>query len=349
MVNMNAGKGGFVSGADELAHTINIKAAELYSLLTGITANSFESGDEYKNYFLNHHLGKRLFFSIQNSAHIIYQSVKKTGKEIKDITFMDYGAGLGTLFMLSGMMGFKKTVYNDYFAEWHQPAKALCSSLQITIDDFVAGDIEAVAKHAADNNIIYDIIASRNVIEHIYSLEHFYTVIYKHNSKAVVFSTTTANYHNPVMRWYHIHIHHKWEKIAYKKQRKEEIKKIYPAATAAQIDNIAVLTRGKAQKDFTEAVKMSMSGKAIIQDSTVRSNSCDCITGVWNEHLLTKKEYQAIINNAGFKMEYTPGYWDTHYTSAVMNIMAKFFNTIILRLGNRGIILSPFVNVIAYN
>jgi 2-polyprenyl-3-methyl-5-hydroxy-6-metoxy-1,4-benzoquinol methylase len=338
-----------INKTDVFANEINAKANELYQHLLKLDASRLDTASVYKDYFIKHHSGNRLFFSLQNSAHIIYQSVIKTGKEVKDITFMDYGAGLGTLFMLAGMMGFKKTVYNDYFTEWHQPAKALCGSLQITIDDYVAGDIEAVAKHAADNNIIYDIIASRNVIEHIYSLEHFYTVIYKHNSKAVTFSTTTANYHNPVMRWYHIHIHHKWEKIAYKKQRAEEIKKMYPAAIAAQIDHIAVLTRGKGQKDFIEAVKMSMNGKAVKQDSSLRSNSCDCITGVWNEHLLTKKEYQAIISNAGFKMDYTPGYWDTHYTSAVMNMMAKFFNTIILRLGNRGIILSPFVNVIAYN
>lgn len=349
MRKAEAGNNIFITGIDALANTINTKANELHCKLINIDVSSLATADEYKNYFINHHMGRRLFFSLQNSAHIIYHSVIKSGKELNNITFMDYGAGLGTLFMLAGMMGFKKTVYNDYFSEWHQPAKALCTQLQIHIDEYVAGDIENVVNHAAANNILYDIVASRNVIEHIYSLPHFYKCIFGHNTRTVIYSTTTANYHNPVMRWYHIHLHKKWEKIAYKKIRSEEIRKRQPAITADQLKKITALTRGKGQKDFIDAVNDLMSGKAIEKDNSLRSNTCDCITGVWNEHLLTKKEYEAIIANAGFKMKYSAGYWDTHYKSGLMNMAAKVFNKIIFLLGNKGVILSPFVNVVAYN
>lgn len=349
MLKEQAGNNFFITGNDALANEINAKANQLYRQLITIDTASLATADEYKNYFINHHLGRRLFFSMQNSAHIIYHSVKKSGKALQDITFMDYGAGLGTLFMLAGMMGFKKTIYNDYFPEWHQPAKILCSSLQIKIDGYVAGDIETVTKHAAANNIMYDIIASRNVIEHIYSLPNFYSCIFKHNSKAITFSTTTANYHNPVMRWYHVYVHNKWEKISYRLHRMGEIKKLQPSIPAPQLEELANITRGKGQKDFVDAVNNFMAGKPIEKDGTLRSNSCDCITGVWNEHLLKKTEYAHIINTAGFKMEYAPGYWDTHYKSPLMNIAAKAFNRIILFLGKKGILFSPFVNVIAYN
>ena len=339
----------FISGDDALAKEINAKANKLFSLLVNINVAELATAAEYKDYFINHHLGRRLFFSLQNSAHIIYHSVKKSGKEINEIVFMDYGAGLGTLFMLAGMMGFKKTVYNDYLPEWHQPAKNLCETLSIKINEFVAGDIDDVMKHAAANNIQYNIIASRNVIEHIYSLPHFYNCIFKHNSKAVTYSTTTANYHNPFMRWYHIQIHKKGETGGYRQQRMDEIKKIHPSITGGQLEKVTLLTRGKGQKDFVDAVNDFFSGKQIETDSHLRSNTCNCITGVWNEHLLTKKEYKSIINAAGFKMEYAPGYWDTHYKSPVMNMAAKVFNKIILLLGNKGIILSPFINVMTYN
>jgi 2-polyprenyl-3-methyl-5-hydroxy-6-metoxy-1,4-benzoquinol methylase len=349
MLKQQAGNNIFITGNDALADDINAKANFLYNQLITIDTARLDTADEYKNYFINHHLGRRLFFSMQNSAHIIYHSVKKSGKTVSEITFMDYGAGLGTLFMLAGMMGFKKTVYNDYFPEWHQPAKVLCNTLQIEISDYVTGDIEDVTKHAAANNIKYDIIASRNVIEHIYSLPHFYSCIFKHNKNAVIFSTTTANYHNPLMRWYHVYVHNKWEKKSYRKHRMNEIKKLQPSISAAQLEELATVTRGKGQEDFVNAVNDFIAGKSIEKDKTLRSNSCDCITGVWNEHLLKKTEYANIINTAGFKIEYTPGYWDTHYKSALMNIAAKVFNRIILLLGNKGFILSPFVNVIAYN
>ncbi len=339
----------FLKSNDALAAAINSSANKLYRQLTNINIENIDTTGGYKNYFIKHHLGRRLFFSMQNSAHIIYHSVKKTGKAVDEITFMDYGAGLGTLFMLAGMMGFRKTIYNDYFPEWHQPAKALCNALQIKIDAYVAGDIESVASHAAANNIQYDIIASRNVIEHIYSLPHFYSCIFSHNSKAVTYSTTTANYHNPVMRWYHVYIHNKWEKIAYRKQRSEAIQQLHPSITTEQLHRLTALTRGKGLRDFTNAVNDFMSGKPVAKDDALRSNSCDCITGVWNEHLLKKSEYAAIIESAGFKTEYAPGYWDTHYPSAAMNILASVFNKLILLLGNKGILLSPFVNVMAYN
>ena len=349
MLKAEAGSNIFINGNDALTNDINAKANILYLQLTTIDASTLDTTDEYKNYFINHHLGRRLFFSLQNSAHIIYHSVKKAGKAVNEITFIDYGAGLGTLFMLAGMMSFKKIIYNDYFPEWHQPAKILCSALQIKIDEYVAGDIEEVVKHAAANNIVYDIIASRNVIEHIYSLPNFYSCIFKHNNKAITYSTTTANYRNPAMRWKHVMLHRKWEKLSYRNQRITEIKKLQPSLSAIQTEELATLTRGKGQSDFINAVNDFAAGKPIIKDSTLRSNSCDCITGVWNEHLLTKKEYESIISKAGFKMEYTPGYWDTHYKSGAMNVLAIVFNKIILQLGNRGILLSPFVNVIAYN
>jgi 2-polyprenyl-3-methyl-5-hydroxy-6-metoxy-1,4-benzoquinol methylase len=339
----------FIRQYDAFANNINAKANELYAQLSVLDVSNLDTDVLYRDYFSKHHLGKRLFFSLQNSAHIIYEAVKKTGRPVSELTFIDYGAGLGTLFMLAGKMGFKKTMYNDYFPDWHQPAKALCTALSVKIDGFVEGDIATVTSHAEANNLMYDIIASRNVIEHIYSLPHFYETIFRHNTNAITYSTTTANFHNPAMRLYHKHIHATGEKNGYRKQRMQEIKKMYPAINDEQLSRICELTRGKGQKDFTDAVNNLIAGKSFKQDETLRSNTCDCITGVWNEHLLTKKEYGNIINNAGFKMEYAPGYWDTHYKSPLMNMAARVFNKVILLLNSQGIILSPFVNVVAYN
>ncbi|HPH92704.1 MAG TPA: hypothetical protein PLZ68_17905 [Ferruginibacter sp.] len=339
----------FINKKDAFANNINAKAYELYCQLRSLDISRLDTAPLYKDYFSKHHLGKRLFFSLQNSAHIIYNAVNKTSRPVMELTFIDYGAGLGTLFMLAGKLGFKRMVYNDYFPEWHQPAKALCTTLGIQIDDYVEGDIEAVTAYAAARAIQLDIIASRNVIEHIYSLPHFYQCIFEHNRHAVTYSTTTANFHNPVMRWYHIYVHKKWEKSTYRKQRMAEIKKMYPATADQQLAELSELTRGKGLQEFTNAVHDLLAGKTIEKDRTLRSNSCDCITGVWNEHLLKKTDYAHIINSAGFKMDYTPGYWDTHYGSAAFNIAARLFNKLISLLGNRGILLSPFVNVIAYN
>jgi len=339
----------FLKGNDPLAVLINKKATELFSTLQNFDASSLNIEDSFKDYFVNHHLGKRLFFSIQNSAHIIYQSVKKTGKSIENICIVDYGAGLGTLYMLGGMLHFKRMVYNDYLPDWKNTAESICKALQINIDGYVTGDIDAVLNYAVANGFTFDIIASRNVIEHIYSLPFFYKEIYKHNPDGVIFCTTSANFHNPAMRLKHYLLHKKIEKEQYLPHRKKEIRNIWPGVSPAQLNELAIATRGKAKEDFIIAVDNYKNNKPIEPVPFLRSNTCISITGYWCEHLLSKNEYGSIITNAGYTMDYTAGYWDTHYKSGIMNLLAKFLNLLVGLFGKRGYLFSPFVNVIAYN
>lgn len=340
----------FLTADNTLGKLINSKSTELFLALKNFDTDTLGVADTYNDYFIHHHLGKRLFFSIQNSAHILYESIRLSNKPVNEIYAIDYGAGLGTLFMLGGMLGFKQFDYNDHLPEWQPTAAAVCKKLGIIITNYVMGDINAVTGFASANNFRYHIVVSRNVIEHIYSLPEFYQAIFKHNPSTVIYSTTTANFHNPLMRLYHFYIHKNVEKKYYRKQRITEIEKIQPLLSHDELKKLTRLTRGKGQQDFIEAVNNFVADKPIKADATLRSNTCDCIIGVWSEHLLTKKEYADIINQSGFRLYYAAGYWDTHYSSVALNMLAKVFNKIILLMGNkRGILLSPFVNVIAHN
>jgi 2-polyprenyl-3-methyl-5-hydroxy-6-metoxy-1,4-benzoquinol methylase len=339
----------FLSSKENIAIAINQKANELLLLLTNFDTSSLPINDYFKGYFKSKHLGQRLIFSIQSSAQILYQSIKKTGKPINEITIVDYGAGLGTLYMLGGLLGFKRISYNDYLPDWKDTAKAVCDGLNIPINDYITGDIDEVINYAEANSFTFDIIASRNVIEHIYSLPRFYSLIHQHNKYAVIFSTTTANYHNPAMHLRHYLIHNKVEKTAHFNQRKEAILKRWPTISEKQLDDLAKKTRGKAMNDFDVAISQYQQQQSIEPVPFLRSNTCDCLTGYWSEHLLKKEEYQYIITTAGFKMEYSAGFWDTHYKSAFMNMAARLFNRSISLFGKKGYILSPFVNVLAYH
>jgi hypothetical protein len=337
----------FLEDTDPLAIEINEKANLLWKKLQSFDTSGLEVGQFFKDYFIRHHLGHRLFFSIQNSAHIIYRSVKLTNRPVRDITMIDYGAGLGTLFMLGGMMKFKAFFYNDHLPEWKDAAAAVCDQLDIKLSGFIAGNIENVTEYAEKNGITLDIIASRNVIEHIYSLPAYFSSIHKHNPKAIVFSTTTANYHNPAMRLYHYLIHRKMEQKYYANQRKEAILNMLPSTTPADLHKLVQITRGRAFDDFTSAVYLFIHKGTIHKVPFLRSNTCNHTNGVWAEHLLTKNNYASIISAVGFNMEYTAGFWVTHYRYTLLNLMAKGVNKLIPILGKQGIVLSPCVNIIA--
>jgi len=344
---MEQSKNVFLQEKDELSKLINAKANELYHSLKTFDASTLQTSDFFKNYFADHHLGKRLIFSIQNSAHILYHSIKKSNKKLEELNVADYGAGLGTLFMLGSMLNVKRFVYNDHLAEWKNNAELICSALKINVTAYVVGDIKNVIACANADNFVFDIIVSRNVIEHIYDLPDFYSSIHQHNASAIVYSTTTANYHNPATWIQHVLIQKKIEKNHYCHQRKKAIQTIQSGLSAAQIETLVSLTRGKALGDFTDAIKDFSIGKPVTEVRYLKSNTCDHETGVWVEHLLSKQAYKEIINTAGFSFEYSPGFWDTNYSNGLVNSCTRFLNKIIKLMGNKGYIISPFINVVA--
>ncbi|MBK7374555.1 MAG: methyltransferase domain-containing protein [Chitinophagaceae bacterium] len=337
----------FIEPGDELARLINEKANGLYEQLRTLDISDTVIDDFGKHYFSSHHTGSRLFFSIQSSADIIYRSVKLVNSNIQDIRFIDYGAGLGTLFLLAGKIGFGKVYFNDYFPQWAGYAKIICDKLGITIDDFISGDIDAVIGYAKANDQAFDIVASRNVVEHIYSLEHFYSKLFRSGLTTVCYSTTTANYHNPAMRWKHYWYHHKVEKGFYRKQREEFIKELKPGIGAVDLAKLVKQTRGRAFSDLTDTIEKYFNKQPVQAISPPGSNTCDCRTGVWAEHLITKQQYVQIIEKAGFTATYTAGFWDTHYKYAVVNLFTRLLNGIIKISGSKGYWFAPFVNVVA--
>jgi hypothetical protein len=339
----------FIDHGDELSAVINKKAGELFQQLNGFDVQGSGIDDFGKYYFATHHTGKRLFFSIESSADIIYRSVKRVGKDIGDTSFTDYGAGLGTLFLLAGKMGFKTVFYNDLFPVWCDNAKIICKQLSIPVTDFIAGDIDALINYGKNNTIHFDIIASRNVIEHIYRLRSFYSKLYESGLTTVCYATTTANYHNIAMRIKHYRYHGKMEMNVYRKQRETEIRKWVPGINEKDCAELVKITRGRAFTDFTDAVNLYLDKKPVPPVEFLQTNTCDCITGVWAENIITKNNYTDIIEKAGFAIDYSAGFWDTHYKYGVVNLITRSFNSIIKILGKKGYWLSPFVNVVAYN
>ena len=337
----------FIETKDDTARLINDRANHLYQKLAVLDISNTDIDSYGKAYFINHHTGNRLFFSIQSSADIIYQSVKRTNKPIAELTFIDYGAGLGTLFLLAGMAGFKKVYFNDYFPQWAGYAKTICNKLDITIDDFISGDIDAVIDFGKVNNIHFDILASRNVVEHIYKLRDFYTKLSQSGITSVCYATTTANYHNPAMRLKHYWHHYQVEKNAYKKQRADFIKELVPTITDADLNALVKHTRGRAFADFTNALDLYFKKQPIPAVEFLRTNTCECKTGVWAENLITRSNYFDIIQQAGFTIEYTAGFWDTHYKHGIVNLVTGILNRLIKITGKKGYWFAPFVNITA--
>ncbi|MEP7258325.1 MAG: hypothetical protein ABI687_08055 [Flavitalea sp.] len=317
----------FLPHQDPLSQHIQEKSADLYGRLMQLSTGSLGMPEHCLAYYQSSH-SKRLFFSIETSARLLYRCIMLSRKITEELVVMDYGAGVGTLYLLAKMIGCKKVLYNDHLDDWRISAQLIAEAIGVNIDEYIVGDITDCLNRLKQENIACDIITSRNVVEHIYKLNHFFTSVHELQPGAIVYSSTTANYLNPASRIKHYLWHKKWEKV-YRQNRVIIIKREAPGISEDKINLLAGATRGLAADDLSEAISSFLLSGKMPDTSVYRSNTCDPSNGVWAEHMLKPSEYREQINEKNFTVSFEPGFWDTHYSKNYKNAAGKYFNKII--------------------
>lgn len=335
----------FLPYEDELSRNIQEKAGLLFEKLSTLRVDELGMPYYCAEYFKDSHY-KRLFFSIETSAHLLYRSIGVTKKPIHEIVIMDYGAGVGTLYTLAKMIGCRQVIYNDHLEDWKQSAQLIAEAIGVQVDEYIVGDIDETLCVLKEKNIQCNIITSRNVVEHIYKLDHFYAVIAAQQPGVLIYCSTTANYNNPGSRIKHWFWHQKWEK-QYREQRKKKILEWAPGLTEAEVDKLTALTKGKAGNDIEESIQHYLTTKNFPIPIPVRSNTCDPSNGVWAEHLLKFEEYEKLIGRNKYTVRFEPGFWDTHYGKEWKNSLGKALNKLIAINHSFGFMIAPFIYVIA--
>lgn len=335
----------FLPQEDEPGITIQARATELYKHLRDLNVDGLGLPEHCLHYYKSSH-STRLFFSIQTSAHLLYKALKMTGKNPSETIVMDYGAGVGTLYLLAKMIGCKQVIYNDHLEDWKLSARLIAEAIGIHIDHYIVGDINDCLNRLGRFNLQCDLIVSRNVIEHIYKLEVFYKAIHEQQPKAIVFSSTTANKSNPASVIKHIRWHRKWEKV-YRGKRQVVIERQAPGLSPTKMDRLVKSTRGLAADELKTAIETYRKSGKLPDPRIHGSNTCDPANGVWAEHLLAMGAYRRLINEKRFNVSFAAGFWDTHYSKAYMNKLGKTLNSIIKRGGRTAMRLAPFMYVIA--
>lgn len=334
----------FLKAEDELALNINEQSNLLFSKLKNLEVDSLGLPYHCLHYFKGSHF-KRLFFSIETSAHLLYKAISLAGKPVREIVIMDYGAGVGTLYSLAKMIGCKMVLYNDHLAEWKLSAQLIGRAIGVEADRYIVGDVDECLQYLDANNISCSVIASRNVIEHVYKLDYFYSAIEKKQPQAIIYSSTTANWKNPITRLQHSQIHKFWEK-KYRMMRREMIEKISPNISPQNLDQLADITRGKAGVDISDAVNTFLKTGRLPPATKHNGNTCHPETGVWAENLLPYMSYRKLIPPS-YSVTFIPGFWDTHYTRSWKNLIGMTLNPIIDANRNIGLVLAPFIYVVA--
>jgi 2-polyprenyl-3-methyl-5-hydroxy-6-metoxy-1,4-benzoquinol methylase len=325
------------------------KSNELFERLMNFDWDSTKLRDYSKIYFQKCHV-KRLHFSIQCSAYNILMALsKQPGKQISELVYLDYGAGLGTSFMLAQLCGFKSVVYNDYNEEWLEEAKAMCMELNLSPAHFIVGDIVQVAEYCKGHSIAVDIISSRNVIEHLPDLVHYYSYASQLNiGRMVMVDSTSANSYNPLVVLNHYKKHRRIEKQFYFEQRKKFIASHVEGLSEDELSLLSSNCRMIFGAEIIKVAKHYKETKKLLQKPTHITNSREPIHGVWYEHILPGSEFCAAAANSSWNSNVMPGFWDTHYKNVFFNGIGKCLNQLIkLNPIPVGRIVAPFMTVVS--
>jgi 2-polyprenyl-3-methyl-5-hydroxy-6-metoxy-1,4-benzoquinol methylase len=335
----------FLSYDNDLARLINSGATVLYYKLININPDELGMPEHCLNYFKTSH-STRLFFSIETSAHLLYRAIKITGKQPSQLVLMDYGAGVGTLYLLAKIIGCRQVIYNDHLEDWRRSGELVAEAINVQADHYIVGDIRECLQALDRLNIKCDIITSRNVIEHIYKLSDFYSAIYASQPSTLVFSSTTANKRNPASVIKHWLWHRKWEKV-FRGKRSAMIERLAPDLTRHRKEKLVKATRGLASDDLKAAVDTFMYSGTLPNPALYGSNTCDPSNGVWAEHLLAISTFRKLINEKMYSVSFAPGFWDTHYRYEYLNRISRLLNRFIAKNRVLGMRLAPFIYVIA--
>jgi len=336
----------FIKPVDELSTLINEKATDLFNKLSSLPIEALDLPDHVVTYLEKYHHGRQ-FFSVQTAAELLYRSISMQNKPVADLTVMDYGAGMGCLYMLAKMIGCKEVIYNDLLPDNTAASGIISRYLGIPVDLFVASDHKGTLRMLKDKNIDCDIILSRNVVEHIYDLDEFYGDMAKGQPGAMIFFSTTANYQNPGMLWYHKKLHRDYE-VRYKTKREMIIKEKMKDISDMDMEKLATATRGLAVSDLDDAILRYRENGTLPDPSVHYTNTCDPDNGIWAEHIIPVADYRRIIESKGYRLSVKPAFWDTHYSSALKNLFAGTMNFVTRQLGDKlGLKTTAFIYIIA--
>jgi len=335
----------FLPVKDELSRHIQSCCEELYHKMQQLSVADIGLSSHGQFYFSSRHI-KRLFFSIESSAQLLYNSILLTNKNVDEVVVMDYGAGIGSLYILAKMIGCKQVIYNDLFEEWKNNGKLIAEALAVNIDAYILGDIDDTLLILEKEKINCDVIISRNVIEHIHKLEDFYSLINKFQPNAIVYSSTSANFYNPAVNLKHVLMHLKMEKH-FAKDRMKIIKEYTPKLSETEVALLSKKTRGYNIEGIKQAIDNYTLTKELPPKGYSYTNAFEPTLNIWCENLLVFSIYKQKLEAGNFTTQFKPGFWDTHYPEAWKNVPVKILNSIINVVGNLGFVLAPFIYVVA--
>lgn len=343
-----------------LLAAINLAAERLAEKLKTLKIESLGISD-YNQRYLSDKL-ESVTAELQRYSYLIFLVLHKLESPLTNLNFLEYGGGVGMLSLLAKELGFAKVIYNDIYDVSCIDAEMIGSTLGCKADYYVNGNIDDVLEFSRAMGLSYNVIASYDVIEHIYDMESFlaklscfrgYPLTVAMASGAVIFN---KRYTKKIMK-----IQYEWEHYdrkpkfgqkerdtlrAYIDIRREIIREASVKISENDIEELTNRTRGLMKPHILDAVMVYLQNGQLPKILHHATNTCDPYTGNWKEHLMDPFELIKVLSDAGFKSEVFSGYYSYRYGLLIRRLLKRCANIFIRYTSTKyGIRISPYYTI----
>ena len=347
-------------GQGDLKAIINQAASRLDQKLKNLDLKRLGLSEYMQRYLGNYQ--RNLRGILQINAYLLFWSLAERKEELQDLTFVDYGGGPGVLSFLAKELGIGTVIYNDIYDVSCHDARQVGEAIGSSADGYVWGDIDALKEYVETRSQQVDIIASYDVIEHIYDTEGYFRSLrlLPHHNLRIVFASS-ANAHNPLIRRSRQKSHHVMEYQdrqthwgrkerdtleGYLRVRAKIIAARAPQLGQSQVETLARMTRGLVQRDIEKCVDEYLTVGRISYQPSHATNTCDPYTGNWDERLMDTRWISDVFASEGFKVQVKSGYY-AFAPHPLVNAIKSALNLGISGLGGNILTFSPYYVIYA--
>jgi 2-polyprenyl-3-methyl-5-hydroxy-6-metoxy-1,4-benzoquinol methylase len=330
-------------------------ASRLHKKVAALDISSLPISDYNKRYLKNYQ--REILRVLQRTSFILFLCISSYQKSLSDLVFVDYGGGTGFLALLAKELGIGNVIYTDIYDVSCHDARMIADSLYLVANSYVCGDIDELLSFFLKERIPCDVVASYDVLEHIYDVELFLhklsTLV---TGPSTILMASAANLRNPFIRRNLTKMHFKYEyqdrpkEFGHKERdtlkafysvRRETIEHYAPELTKEEVEILTRNTRGKITRDILACIDGYKKTRTFPEEPTHPTNTCDPLTGNWQEQMLQFDFLQTILKRQGVTPKILPGYYGFS-SHLIKNIVGVGLNLFISRFSKLGLRVAPF-------
>jgi glycosyltransferase involved in cell wall biosynthesis/2-polyprenyl-3-methyl-5-hydroxy-6-metoxy-1,4-benzoquinol methylase len=254
---------------------------------------------------------------------------------------VDFGGGHGFLGLFLKSLGYE-VIYCDINPLSVKTISWIKQEWGFGPDYIIQGGADELKVFCESKQIKPGWLIATDLIEHVYDLSAFFRMLKQINPDFEMVFTTGSNPKNSY-KCRQLRRFMKAEEKTYLSVRKYFISNNSQGLNEAEIDKLALLSRGKTLTDIQKILDNYRETRIFPRPLQDPYNTCDPETGNWSERILPLGEYKQLASEAEFQATFELGFHNEKRNRKIISGLFRCLNFFIRKTGKAGFVAAPYI------